>query len=134
MQVFGSTGAIMMIPRCCPIELNELHWLLKVRGRSVRPGRSLLSTPFKANPYVVLTPVMNGMIWSYANESASHKLKTLLMFPEDVVSAVGAVVGLVEAGLHEEGEATEEGSDAAADRHAPQVGSVARLQVHHCHY
>ena len=48
------------------------------------------------------------------------------------MSAVGAVVCLVLAGVHDEGDAAEEGTDAASDEGAPHEGGVAVLEVYHC--
>jgi hypothetical protein len=53
------------------------------------------------------------------------------MLPEDGVSAVGTVVRLIEAGVHQEGHAAADGSHAAADKGAPEEGRVAALLVHH---
>lgn len=66
--------------------------------------------------------------------SATNELKTFLVFPEDVVAAVGAVVRFVQTALHEEGDAAEERRHAATQECAPHIGRISRLQVHYCQH
>ena len=62
--------------------------------------------------------------------SAAHELEAALVFAKYVVSAVGAVVVFVEAGVHEEGHAAAHGVDEAEEEGAPHEGRVAALLVH----
>lgn len=48
------------------------------------------------------------------------------------MSAIGTVMGLIEAGVHEEGDAAAERGHAAADEGAPEEGGISRLLVYHC--
>lgn len=68
------------------------------------------------------------------HHSAAHELETLLVLAQDVVATVWTVVGLVQAGLHQERDAAQQRSNAAADRSAPEVGCVAGLLIHYCYH
>lgn len=48
------------------------------------------------------------------------------------MAAVGTVVGLVEAGVHNEGEATEKRADAATYSSTPHIGRVTRFLIDDC--
>ena len=62
---------------------------------------------------------------SDANHSAAQKLKTFLMFSHDVMAAIRAIVGLIQARFHQEWNTAAKRGDAESDRYAPKVGSVA---------
>lgn len=55
------------------------------------------------------------------------------MLAKDVIAAVRAVMGLVEAGVHQEGNAAQQGRDAASDKCTPHIGSITWLEVHDAH-
>ena len=66
-------------------------------------------------------------------KSASHKLKALLMFPQDVMSTIRTVMGLIKTWLHQEGEAAEQRSDTATDGNTPHIGGISWFQVYNGH-
>lgn len=56
------------------------------------------------------------------------------MLPKDVKSAVRAIVRLVQARFHQEGDAAQQRRYAAPDKGTPHVGGISRFKVHDsCH-
>ena len=90
----------------------------------------MMSIPNQKNPILNEYPNIKKMIKGCI-ESASHKLEASLMFPEYDMAAVGTIVRLIEARIHQKRHTATQRCHTTSNKRTPKVSRITTLLVHH---